>query len=330
MVNIRATLQSAKQQEIIDDDFYRLLIDIAKEMFYPQRLWESITTTAIQRGASSSSLAAFADWLPGGRVDLKRKDALAMLSNITQTLQDKIPATESLFQFEWTQVWDSVVEENNKLEKTNDIEAGLIIDELRLRNDLYHSTKEQALIRYLVFNDSKHEEIQLGKQCLSDKLCEFRMHHGLMTRAQLDHYLEANDLTEEAFKRLLERSIQLQQLSNSLNLNKELLDVPKLQGHYEELSLRARSKQDLLAKSGFQSIDLSDIGRTPPQLLQWYFQTRLGTDIPDDLDAFISEIGLSKREEFYRLLAREYVYLNNENLIANGGLVEQVSNHEGV
>ncbi len=330
MVNIRATLQRAKKQKIIDDGCYRLLIDIAKETFYPQRIWESITAKAIQRGGSPSSLESFTQWLPRGRVDLKRKDALAMLSKISQTLQDKIPVAEPSFQFEWTQVWDSVVEgKNNKPETTNDIETGLIIDELRLRNDLYRSVKEQALVRYLIFNDSNHEEIQFDKQHLSDKLREFRMRHGLMTREQLNLYLESNGLTEETLKRLIAQETQLQHLANSLNLDNELLDVLKFMGCYEELAVRARNKQDLLAKSGYQNVELPEMGLTPPQLLQWYFQTILGRDIPDDLDAFIREIGLSERTEFYRLLVREYVYLNNENLIANGGLIEKASNHEG-
>ena len=44
----------------------------------------------------------------------------------------------------------------------------------------------------------------------------------------------------------------------------------------------------------------------------WFFEQRLGRPMPDDLDAAVRALGLVDRSEFYRLLAREYLYLRDE------------------
>jgi hypothetical protein len=47
----------------------------------------------------------------------------------------------------------------------------------------------------------------------------------------------------------------------------------------------------------------------PPALVEWYFTKRLNQAPPDDLDAYVDDIGLSSRQDFYRLLQAEYVFL---------------------
>jgi hypothetical protein len=41
----------------------------------------------------------------------------------------------------------------------------------------------------------------------------------------------------------------------------------------------------------------------------WYFEKRLGQPMPDDMDAYVQELGLSSRTDFYRILAGEHIYL---------------------
>ena len=47
---------------------------------------------------------------------------------------------------------------------------------------------------------------------------------------------------------------------------------------------------------------------TPPQLLAWFFESRLKRPIPEDIDAFVRELGLEHRDDLYRILMRERIY----------------------
>jgi hypothetical protein len=48
---------------------------------------------------------------------------------------------------------------------------------------------------------------------------------------------------------------------------------------------------------------------TPIQLVAWYFGEQLGQLEPQDMDAYVRDLDLSSRADFYRILAREYLYL---------------------
>lgn len=86
MVNIRQTLQRACVERVISDATRRALADIAKDLFYPERLFEEILRIARERSLSMSELSALESWLSVGRVDQKRNDALAMLRHMRTVL----------------------------------------------------------------------------------------------------------------------------------------------------------------------------------------------------------------------------------------------------
>lgn len=71
LVNVRATLQRAVRERVIDIVLARRLLGAARNLFYKERTWPAILADA---GGE-----AFAGWLGSGGVDLKRRDALACL-----------------------------------------------------------------------------------------------------------------------------------------------------------------------------------------------------------------------------------------------------------
>jgi hypothetical protein len=81
MVNIRATVAAAAAQAVIAEETAATLIATAKALFYKER-----TYAAVLRAAPEGERAAFAEWLPRGRVDRKRLDAEAMIAAIRAEL----------------------------------------------------------------------------------------------------------------------------------------------------------------------------------------------------------------------------------------------------
>ena len=82
MVNMRATLRQAVLDVVIDESFSQSLAALAKDIFYQKRTWEMLRASAQARGLADGRLDALFKWLPGGRVDVKRLDAIEMLEEI--------------------------------------------------------------------------------------------------------------------------------------------------------------------------------------------------------------------------------------------------------
>lgn len=85
MVDIRATVAAAVAEAVIDAGAAETLIAAAKALFYKDR-----TYAAAIEGLPPPERAAFAAWLPRGRVDRKRLDAEAMIAAIRAELATPI------------------------------------------------------------------------------------------------------------------------------------------------------------------------------------------------------------------------------------------------
>ena len=86
MVNIRATLERAPAEGIIDAAIASELTAIAKRTHYKDRRYDQLLRLGQAAGLAAADLSALRDWLPDGRVDRKRLDALEMLRTMRRRL----------------------------------------------------------------------------------------------------------------------------------------------------------------------------------------------------------------------------------------------------
>jgi hypothetical protein len=82
VVNIRATLDKAVAEGMLDGWLVASLTEISKTVFYKERSWNTILGLAGRRGLPPMLLERFADWLRDGQIDQKRADALDMIAAI--------------------------------------------------------------------------------------------------------------------------------------------------------------------------------------------------------------------------------------------------------
>ncbi|HEX3882839.1 MAG TPA: TfuA-like protein [Stellaceae bacterium] len=80
MVDIRATVEAAHREGVIGAASAVALTEAAKALFYKQRTYAAMLDRA--EGIGDGERAAFAQWLPRGRVERKRLDAEAMIAAI--------------------------------------------------------------------------------------------------------------------------------------------------------------------------------------------------------------------------------------------------------
>jgi hypothetical protein len=313
MVNIRATLSLAESTGALGASSRRGLEDYAKSLFYPRRSWP--TVLAGEHGVPAGDVAALEAWLPSGRVDQKRADAVAMLRAMRSELDraDRAPAN---FRFEWTQFWDELVVRLAGEPAPQDdgtLPAERVLDELRLAGDgAYERVQGRALTRLLGALEAARRGIDASPEAMRATLGRLRTRLGLYSRAALDDWLARNDLDAAAAERLIGEETRLDAVAAQLTpaFAAAMLDELKLGGAYERLAARAAAKRAALASQGLDDAHGAGErdGARATALRLWFFEQRLGRQLPDDLAAAARDFGFASLPDFDSALRREQLY----------------------
>ena len=324
MVNIRETLAAAERKGVIADATGDALIRIAKELFYHDRTFERLLERAAEPSLPSRELAALRAWLPQGRVDRKRADALAMLAAMRALLAARPEPMQVDYALEWTEVWDeaTTAAAASRQSGASGTAAWLtddrVLEELRLEPATYLAVRDRALLRLLAVREAARRRHSVDAGAKQERLGRLRARHGLFSRADLDGWLAANAIEGRQLERLVEEEVQLEAI-NALTtsaLPGQLLDELRLRNDFCRFAERARSKQEFLEAHGLDHPDTGDAHLAPPAVVRaWYFERRLHQPLPDDIDAAARELGFADRADFDRALRREWLYSNREESI---------------
>ena len=117
MVNVRATIGRASDAGMIDPGFAAALTDVAKTLFYKDRTYSRIIDRAAERGLPNETLRRFAEWLPAGQVDQKRRDALAMIEAVEKHLAAGVPPLAVSYDFVHTIYWEEARQRSERARK---------------------------------------------------------------------------------------------------------------------------------------------------------------------------------------------------------------------
>ena len=102
MVDIRATLDAAVAQRVLDPALAGHLAGVGKSLFYKERTWPAILRCAEGVGVPPRSVASLARWLRRSAVNQKRLDALEMMAAIRAHLSVGIKALSVSYRFHAT------------------------------------------------------------------------------------------------------------------------------------------------------------------------------------------------------------------------------------
>ncbi len=106
MVNIRRTLSDAHDVGVIDCVTRSALESFAKALHYKERSYHAVLSAAEGSGFADEQLCAFSEWLPKGRVDQKREDALQLIDRLK--LREARRKKPLQFHFERTVFWNQL------------------------------------------------------------------------------------------------------------------------------------------------------------------------------------------------------------------------------
>lgn len=269
MVNIRCTLAQAERAGLISSAVRGKLIAIAKSLFFPERTYDSVLAEGRAAGIDAAALGALEGWLPSGRVNQKRMDALAMIEAMRELLASDPPPMRAPFTFEHTTLWERAVAALQPATAHNaeEIQA---LEELRLDGTRFHDLRLEVLRSLLAASD-----------------------------------VHASDPEERARRELLHRA---RDEISPVIVERQILARIRASGEYTKLRARAQDKRARLASRVDlpRAGDFSELQLL--QLRDWYFSKLSGADMPDDLERYLCDSGYPDATQFHEAIFAEYVY----------------------
>lgn len=321
MVNVRATLRRARAEGVLDAATRSGLERIAKELFYADRAWPVILAAAARQGLPERRLEALRAWLPGGRVDQKREDALELLRTLRKRLAGKPAPKQVRYTFEPTDSWEELRSGAAHLPLGADggdasLRAALL-EELRLE-PRHAEAQGAALARALALAETSRRGVRHTGDKLQETEAALRQELGLEEPERFQRWLEENGV--EDLPRLLrdEADLRWVRAMYSQALRRSLPDHLRVTGRYTALVDRARDKARVLRELGLEEPSLETAGVTERELWRWYFGERLGRPEPGDLERHALTEGFKDVHELERAALRELLYTRGPRLAVAG------------
>lgn len=295
MVNIRATLEHAVAQGIIDMPTGARLAASSKARFYRERTWADV----LEDVGDPEAAQELAAWLRTGKVDRKREDGLEMLEEMDAFMRRGDAQAPPDFHFEWTENWHNAAwrSEAASIGDRATADEDAILDELRLRGD-YERLRREALLRLL----ARGEDAAPNRQAVKRAMGEFRSRRRLLRQTDVIDWVRENGTDLAGLERMFGDDAAVETLARERDaeLHQGMLD------RLRELDLYPGYRQNALAR---QRHSPSSSGPMPHALLAaWFFEKQLGRAIPRDIADYAVSIGLPGVDKFYDLLAHGFAF----------------------
>lgn len=105
LVNIRYACRIALQEQVISEEAYQTLLNVACELPFFERVYPNIAKLAQERGLSAAESERFLAFTRQPRLDLKRLDALEMLAALNNAPEEPFQPAFQLHQTSLLQGW---------------------------------------------------------------------------------------------------------------------------------------------------------------------------------------------------------------------------------
>jgi hypothetical protein len=303
LVNVRATLEAAGADGVVPRAKAAALLALAAAMPYKALAWPALVAEAEAAGWTGTERRRFADWLPAGRVDLKRADALLLLAAVAEALEHPAAPPRVGFRFSDTRHWQRAVARFEAGAAAIAPEAAAVLDELRLDPARY----ERAMLRAYAGRAADAAGPEAEPEEAAELLEELRLDLGLASAADFRAWIAATGAEPAALVAALrtEERLMLALEADMPALGPAVLDALRIDGRYDRLLARALDKARALggAEPVFREAEL-------PGLIAALCARRRVAIASEDADLVARSLGLPDRRALHALLRREQDFLD--------------------
>ncbi len=320
MVDVRATLDAAVAAGVIRPTTAESLVARIKATFYAERV---LVAALARDDEEHERLRA---WLPTGKVERKRDDAIALLEAIRRDLESGLDAFRPAWTLQRTRYWEDArrsieVAGSQETGRAGDATLEAVLDEARLDPDGYGRLVDAALLAALARNAAAGAGVDVSPWAHQAALTEDRRARGLLEPEDVDAWLAERELDRDDLPDVARRLAILRWARDAHRdaLAGEVALAVRSDEAFPALADRAERKRRLVAS-------LPSDRPTPAddELVAWYFRERLDRDVPVALDAWAAAHDWRRVTDLLRALRDEWWFrASHEGEIdqAHGGAV---------
>jgi hypothetical protein len=306
MVDVRATLAAALAAGVVCEETAEALVERIKATFYAER---ALVAALDRADEEHERLRA---WLPDGRVERKREDALELVHAIRHDLEDGLEPFRPTWALQRTRYWEEArrsveLAGSNASGPTADAALEAVLDEARLHPDGYRRLADRSLLTALARNAAASAGVDVSPWAHEAALEEERKARGLLEPEDVDTWLDESDLDRADLPEIGRRLAVLRWARDAHRdaVVGEMTLAVRSDDTYAALAGRAERKREVLASLPSDRATPGD-----EELVAWYFRERLGQEVPLALDAWATANGWRHVTELVRALRSEWWFVS--------------------
>jgi len=182
LVNLRATFKKAADVGVLTPPMSERLQAIAQALFYPERRYQRVLELARERALDASQLDAFERWLPSGKVDQKKADARALLTELAMRDPSQVSGPAPTFSFQETEAWHRL---RASLAETEPVPT-------TFTEEVSPAVWNRAVLRAVAVREARVRQTRMAPGAVDAVVEQFRRERGLLDEGSFVDWLSAH------------------------------------------------------------------------------------------------------------------------------------------
>jgi hypothetical protein len=310
MVNLRATFALAREEGVLTPAECALLMATAKQRYFPERTLVSILAVARTNGLMACTAERLATFFTERYVDLKRRDAKALLEVIRNLPNPLPPPVPPGFTLERSASFETLYENERSVRQAGiDVPLRAIAVYAALHHPAFEDLNVGALKRALVMVLADLLRVEPTLSDIDAETQRFRLRRGLEADSTLAAWLAAQHLTGESFETLMRELATSRRLQRWLLVRDRgthhtrwLLDELRLRGEYVAVAAAAAEQYAVSESWDSELADLPEELELAPLVAAHRQATDWRLDVP--LTTWAEEAGFESAQDLALELLR--------------------------
>lgn len=279
MINIRMTFRKAAEENVVRNETANTFTDIAKSIFYTQRVYPLIFRKAAEKGIDRKTIDLMSAFVKDHHVDIKAQDAIKLLETI-RDLKEPISKPGNLKR-QKSHLFDSLYDMDRSVQHDGtNIELSHIAHFAALHMNDFNYINFNGLNKALVVMLANFLKIEISQEELDKEIGRFQIRQQIKGDEQLNKWIDENDLSQEEFNELLYEVAVCRKLHRwflTCNHNgkgtRVFMNELRLRNKYKEWVEKAIDCEETVNSSLVEQKDDSDSGDTRSLLKEHLEQT---------------------------------------------------------
>lgn len=310
LVNVRATLNLARDRGLLSTAQWKHITAIAKSIYFPELNFRHLFARAASDGLPAEVLRDLGDFVSNHYQDVKKQDAILLLQTI-RDLPDPLPPLRPNFELAPSVFFHTLYNRDRKVphEGTN-VRLAAIANYTALHYPNFSELNFAAMNRVLVRILAELLKVDVPIEATDREIRRFRYRHALLTDKAFSAWLEHNDLSNAEFTAWMHETALCRELHSWLRMRhavdgttKFLLDELRWTNSYEEWANAAAIQEQIIQTQHHFATEGQDPTNTIEDLVEDHLQYG-GGQMDVHFTVWATEAGFHKVEDLRLELLR--------------------------